>query len=156
MKYPKEPEIGVGVVAVDDSSRILLVKRKYPPGAGKWSIPGGHLELGESLSEAAVRELYEETGIKGDPIGIVNIDELVVYDDEGGVKYHYVLIDILVKPKNPLENAKPSSDALEIAVIPLRESLNLDITKTSRSLIEKLISRGEILLKSNFITYSEH
>mgnify|MGYP000057448100 CR=1 FL=1 len=156
MKYPKEPEVGVGVVAVDDSSRILLVKRKYPPGAGKWSIPGGHLELGESISEAAVRELYEETGIKGDPIGIVNIDELVVYDDEGGIKHHYVLIDVLVKPKNPLENAKPSSDALEIAVIPIKESLNLDITKTSRSLIEKLISRGEILLKSNFITYSEH
>lgn len=156
MKYPINPEVGVGVVAIDGSNRILLVKRKYPPGAGKWSIPGGHLELGESLYEAAVRELYEETGINGDPIGIVNIDELVVYDDKEKIKYHYVLIDVLVKPKTPLENAKASSDALEIAVIPIREAVNLDITKTSRSLIEKLISKGEMLLKSNFITYSEY
>lgn len=156
MKYPTNPEVGVGVVAIDESNRILLVKRKYPPGAGKWSIPGGHLELGESLYEAAVRELYEETGINGDPIGIVNIDELVVYDDKEKIKYHYVLIDVLVKPKTPLENAKASSDALEIAVIPIREAVNLDITKTSRSLIEKLISKGEMLLKSNFITYSEY
>ena len=155
MKYPINPEVGVGVVAVDESNRILLVKRKYPPGAGKWSIPGGHLELGESLYEAAVRELYEETGINGEPIGIVNIDELVVYDDRGGVKYHYVLIDVLVKPKTPLENARASSNALEIAIIPIKEAVNLDITKTSRSLIEKLIFKGEISLKSNFITYSE-
>ncbi|MEM1545392.1 MAG: NUDIX hydrolase [Candidatus Methanomethylicia archaeon] len=156
MKYPTNPEVGVGVVVIDESNRILLVKRKYPPGAGKWSIPGGHLELGESLYEAAIRELYEETGINGDPIGIVNIDELVVYDDKKRIKYHYVLIDVLVKPKTPIENAKASSDVLEIAVIPIREAVNLDITKTSRSLIEKLISKGGILLRSNFITYSEY
>ncbi|MEM2194208.1 MAG: NUDIX hydrolase [Candidatus Methanomethylicia archaeon] len=156
MKYPTNPEVGVGVVVIDESNRILLVKRKYPPGAGKWSIPGGHLELGESLYEAAIRELYEETGINGDPIGIVNIDELVVYDDKKRIKYHYVLIDVLVKPKTPIENAKASSDVLEIAVIPIREAVNLDITKTSRNLIEKLISKGGILLRSNFITYSEY
>ncbi|MEM2709863.1 MAG: hypothetical protein QW534_09535, partial [Candidatus Methanomethylicia archaeon] len=72
------------------------------------------------------------------------------------IKYHYVLIDVLVKPKTPIENAKASSDVLEIAVIPIREAVNLDITKTSRSLIEKLISKGGILLRSNFITYSEY
>lgn len=154
MKYPKEPEVGVGVVVLDKGGRILLVKRRYPPGAGKWSIPGGHLELGESLYEAAIRELYEESGISGDPIGIVNIDELVVYGD-GKVKYHYVLIDVLVEPKVPLENAKASSDALEVAIVPLNEATNLDLTRTSRSLIEKLMSRREAILKSNFITYLE-
>lgn len=154
MRYPKEPEVGVGAVVLEDN-KILLVKRKYPPGAGKWSVPGGHLKLGEPLYRAAVRELEEETGVKAEPKGIINIDELVEVDKNGRIRFHYVLIDVLLEPKTPLNEARASSDALEVAVIPIRESLNLKLTRSSRSLIEKLLKGVAITLNSNHIRYIE-
>ena len=152
MKYPSKPEVGVGAVVIEGEN-ILLIRRKYPPGAGKWSVPGGHVKLGESLYEAATRELREETGVEGKPLGIINIDEMVEYDMEGKIRYHYVLIDVLIEPSTPLKMAKASSDALELKVVPLKECLNLNLTRTSRSLIEKLISGSTCMLKSNFVTY---
>lgn len=154
MLYPDEPEVGVGAVVLDNMNRILLIKRKNPPGAGKWSVPGGHLTLGESIYNAALRELHEETGIEGIPRGIINIDELVEFDKEGKVRYHYVLIDVLIEPKSPLENAKASSDAEEVGIFNVREAINLKLTKSTRSLIEKIISKSFPILHSNFITYT--
>ena len=153
LKYPSEPEVGVGVVVLD-GDKILLIKRKYPPGAGKWSVPGGHVKLGESLYDAAVRELKEETGIDGEPLGVINVDELVEYDSNGKIRYHYVLVDVLVKPKTSLERARPSSDALDVKIVPLKDSLNLDLTLTCKSLIKKLLSGKYCIIRSNFIQYT--
>ncbi|NOZ30825.1 MAG: NUDIX domain-containing protein, partial [Crenarchaeota archaeon] len=83
--YPEMPLVGVGALVIRDG-KILLVKRKYPPGKGRWSIPGGHVEVNESILEAARRELLEETGIEGDPLGVVNVDDAIIYDDDGKIK----------------------------------------------------------------------
>ena len=147
MKYPPFPQVGVGAIVIEGDN-ILLVKRANEPGKDKWSVPGGHLKLGESLYEAAVRELREETGIEGEAIGIINIDEYVEYD--GKIRYHYVLIDVLIRNHTPLSEARPGGDAKEVGIFQLSESLNLNLTRSTRSLIEKLLRRPK-LIQSNFI-----
>ena len=150
LKYPDKPEVGVGALVVKDG-KIVLVRRVNPPGKDLWSVPGGHLRLGESVYEAAVRELNEETGLHGEAVGIANIDEYVEVDEVGRIKYHYVLIDVLVEVKESLIEARASSDAKEVGIFTLQEALSLKLTKSTRSLIEKLLSRGIKILKSNHI-----
>ena len=147
MEYPPYPQVGVGaVVLIDD--KILLVRRINPPGAGKWSVPGGHLKLGEPIYEAARRELYEEAGVHGEPIGIINIDEYVEYD--GKVRFHYVLIDVLIRPDMPPARLKPGGDVSDASFFSLRESLELNLTRSTRSLILKILN-GYSIMHSNYI-----
>jgi len=151
LRYPVEPEVGVGSLVVKDG-KILLVRRANPPGAGLWSVPGGHLKLGESIYQAAIRELEEETGITGRPVGIANIDEYVEYDEKDKVVYHYVLIDVLIEPDKPIEEVRPATDVLEVGVFGLKEALNLKLTRSTRSLVEKLVKGGvSCIIGSNFI-----
>jgi len=151
MRYPPFPQVGVGAIVIE-GDYILLVKRANEPGKDKWSVPGGHLKLGESLYDAAVRELKEETGIDGEAIGIINIDEYVEYD--GKIRYHYVLIDVFIKNYTPLSEARPGGDAKEVGVFQLVKALNLGLTRSTRSLIEKLLKRPRII-HSNFIFISK-
>ncbi|GBF08442.1 ADP-ribose pyrophosphatase [Aeropyrum pernix] len=139
--YPGQPVVGVGCLVFRDG-RILLVKRKYPPGRGKWSIPGGHVRLGETLEEAAVRELEEETGIKGRPLGVVNVDDAITVDDKG-VRYHYVLITILLEDLGGEPQA--GDDAEEAGFYTLDEALKLNLTPSTLGLIDK-ITRGMLCL----------
>jgi ADP-ribose pyrophosphatase YjhB (NUDIX family) len=132
----KLPKVGVGCLVLDKQGKVLLVRRAYPPGAGKWSIPGGHVELGEDLVEAATRELKEETGVEAEPVGVVNVDTLIVHDERENIKYHYVLIDVLYK--NPKGEIKPGSDALEVGFYRLEEALKMDLTTSVRGLLEKI------------------
>jgi len=150
------PLVGVGCLVLDSLGRVLLVKRAYPPGAGKWSIPGGHVELGEDIVEAAVRELEEETGIKAIPQGVINVDTLIVLDEAGTIKRHYVLIDILFK--DPQGTPRPGGDAIEAGFYNLSEALNMDLTTSVRGLLEKIV-KGLIPLEKpiphNIYKYSE-
>ena len=134
---PKLPRVGVGCLVLDERGKVLLVRRAYPPGAGRWSIPGGHVELGEDLVEAATRELREETGVEAEPVGVVNVDTLIVQDEGGGIKYHYVLIDILYR--NPRGEIRPGGDALEVGFYTLDEALKMDLTTSVRGLLEKIM-----------------
>lgn len=92
-RYPDSPLVGAGVVVFDDQGRVLLVQRGRPPRAGQWGIPGGMLELGERLMDAAAREVREECGIEIAIGGLAGVFEPVTCDDEGRVEYHYVVID---------------------------------------------------------------
>ncbi|MFP3282644.1 MAG: NUDIX hydrolase [Nitrososphaeria archaeon] len=146
MRYPGEPEVGVGaLVSVD--GRVLLVRRSNPPGEGKWSIPGGHLELGEGIYDAAVRELEEETGVRGRPLGAVGISELIERDDSGRILYHYVLVDILVDPITPPEEAAARSDASDVAFVSMDDALGMDLTSSARGLLERISSGNAGLLR---------
>jgi len=92
-KYPDAPRVGVGAVVFQDD-RILMIKRGKSPSKGMWSIPGGRLELGETLQEAAEREVLEETGLTvkaGKPLYVF---DMVAKDDDGRIKYHYVIVDL--------------------------------------------------------------
>lgn|GEM_PF-269906 len=147
MKYPSEPEVGVGALLLS-GGRVLLVRRSNQPGRGKWSVPGGHLELGEGIYEAAVRELMEETGIRGRPLGVVGVSELIERDEEGRVLYHYVLVDVLMEPEagSRPEGARAGSDAMDVAFVDLESALRMDLTDSARGLLERASSGALPLL----------
>jgi len=96
-EFPEAPLVGVGAIIIEDS-RVVLVKRAHPPLEGKWSIPGGVLEVGELVREAAVREAREETGLIVEPGVLLGVFDRVVRSADGRVQYHYVLIDFLCRP----------------------------------------------------------
>ncbi|MCD6488250.1 MAG: NUDIX hydrolase [Desulfurococcales archaeon] len=107
--YPVTPIIGVGAVVLWDN-KILLVKRGNEPYRGYWTIPGGVQRVNETLGEAALRELKEETGIDGVVKGVAWINELIQYEGNR-IKYHYIIIDLYIEPLS--YNVRPGSDVLD-------------------------------------------
>jgi 8-oxo-dGTP diphosphatase len=96
-EYPEAPIVGVGAVVID-GTRVLLVRRGNEPLKGEWSLPGGALEVGETLQQGVVREVLEETGLTVTPAGVVEILDRIVRDEESErVRYHYVLIDFVCR-----------------------------------------------------------
>jgi len=95
-EYPETPLVGVGAVILDQS-RVVLVKRRFPPLAGEWSIPGGRLETGETLRAGIIREVREETGLTVEPAELLGVYDRLLRDEGGRILYHYVLIDFLCR-----------------------------------------------------------
>ena len=95
-EYPERPIVGVGAVILD-GGRVLLVQREHAPLKGEWSLPGGALELGETLEEGIRREVLEETGLVVEPVAAVEVLDRISRDAEGCVQYHYVLVDFLCR-----------------------------------------------------------
>ena len=117
----KGPLVCVGAIAVD-ADRLLMVRRRHAPGAGEWSIPGGHVEPGELLAEAVVRELLEETAVEGVCGELVGLEEFMA---DGS---HYVILDFRV---SVLEGSEPvaGDDAQEAHWIPLADVAELDLVE---------------------------
>lgn len=95
-EYPEAPLVGVGAIIVDADACVLLVKRGHEPMKGCWSLPGGLVELGESLPDAVRREVHEETGLAVDPLALVELLDRIDRN-ETGVRYHYVIADYLCR-----------------------------------------------------------
>jgi len=95
-EYPDAPMVGVGAIIVENS-RVLLVKRGHAPLVGEWSIPGGLLEVGETLREAVLREVLEETGLTLEVGELLGVFDRVLRDADERTIYHYVLIDFLCR-----------------------------------------------------------
>jgi 8-oxo-dGTP diphosphatase len=95
-EYPESPIVGVGAVIIENG-RVALVKRGHDPFIGEWSIPGGALELGETVSDAVRREVLEETTLVVEPMSLLNVYDRVILDNDERILYHYVLIDYLCK-----------------------------------------------------------
>jgi 8-oxo-dGTP diphosphatase len=95
-EYPDAPLIGVGAIIIEQE-RVILVKRGHEPLAGSWSIPGGVLEVGETLRQAAVREALEETGLTVEVGELLGVYDRIVRDPDERPRYHYVLIDFLCR-----------------------------------------------------------
>jgi ADP-ribose pyrophosphatase YjhB (NUDIX family) len=95
-EYPETPLVGVGAIIVENG-RVVLVKRGHPPLAGEWSIPGGVLEVGETVREAAAREAREETSLTVEPVELLGVYDRLMRDQDGRVRYHYVLVDFLCR-----------------------------------------------------------
>lgn len=131
------PVVAVGAIVVHRGA-LLLVLRDGPPAAGLWSLPGGKVELGESLEEAAERELREETGLDVDLDGFAGIAERIVPDDAGEIEYHYVICDFYARPRGGTD-VKPGDDAREVRWVPVGE---LDGVAMTPGLLEFLRDRG--------------
>jgi ADP-ribose pyrophosphatase YjhB (NUDIX family) len=109
-QYPVLPVVGVGAVVVE-GGKVLLVKRKYEPLAGQWSIPGGGVEVGETLTDCVAREIREETGLDITVGPVVEVLDRIMRDDEGRVRYHFVLVDYLCWVEGGA--LQPASDVLD-------------------------------------------
>jgi 8-oxo-dGTP diphosphatase len=96
-QYPERPIAGVGAVIVDEG-KVVLIRRKYEPLKGHWSLPGGMVEIGETLEAALTRELFEETGLVVDVGPVIEVFDRITRDEEQRVRYHFVLIDYLCWP----------------------------------------------------------
>jgi len=97
-RYPDRPLVGVGAIVIE-AGRVLLVKRRREPLAGRWSLPGGLVEIGETLAEAVQREALEEAGLEVHVGPLVDVVDRVHRDAEGRIEYHYVLVDYLCQPR---------------------------------------------------------
>lgn len=119
-----------------ENGKILLVKRAFDPGAGKWSVPGGLVELGEKLSEACAREAEEETGLRVQVLELINVFDMIEKEDSGKIKYHYVLVEFLVKPVSG--ELKPNAEVSELRWFTREETKTLEMTRTARRAIDEL------------------
>jgi len=140
--YPEHPFVGVGAVIVRDGM-ILLGKRRNEPGKGKWSIPGGAVELGESVEQTVIREVKEETGLDVEKPEHIDVVDNVDFDEPGKVRYHFVIIDYFVKLKGG--SLKASSDAAELKWVAFEEIEEHELTQTFRTFFQRNRKRLEKL-----------
>lgn len=136
-EYPDSPILGVGAV-IFNNEEVLLVKRGKEPGYGKWSIPGGAVELGETLKEGVLREVKEETGLEVEIGGTVEILDWVSRDENDRIKYHYVLVDYWCKCLSVEIN--PSSDVIDAKWVLLSGISNYDLPLATLEVINKAFS----------------
>jgi 8-oxo-dGTP diphosphatase len=138
-EFPDQPLIGVGAVIIEPDrtkdARVLLVKRAHPPIQGQWSIPGGVLEIGELVREAAVREAREETGLLVEPGELLGVFDRVLRHADGRVQYHYVLIDFLCRPAGG--ELRAASDAAEVRWFARAELPALNLAEDTQEVIER-------------------
>jgi 8-oxo-dGTP diphosphatase len=130
-EFPERPLVGVGAVVID-RDRVLLVRRGREPLKGHWSLPGGLLEVGESLTAGVIREMLEETGMRVEPLELVELVDRVVWDGDR-VRYHYVIADYLCRVIGGALSAGSDADDVQwvelsswIASDAQANSLNLD------------------------------
>jgi len=127
--YPKQPFVGVGAVVMC-SGKILLEKRSNEPGRGKWTVPGGIVELGEETRQAVIREMQEETGLIVEKPVLIDVVNDIELDRSQKVKYQFVIVDYFVKLKGG--TLKAASDAAELRWVPLEDVESFVLTRTFR------------------------
>jgi len=137
-EFPSQPLIGVGAIIIE-GDRVVLVKRAQPPIQGQWSIPGGALEVGEFVRDAAVREAREETGLIVGPGELLGVYDRVVPHADGRVQYHYVLVDFLCRPVGG--ELRAASDAAEVRWFTREELPELKLAEDTQEVIEKGFER---------------
>lgn len=135
-EYPDRPIVGVGGVVVHEGA-VLLVKRAYEPLQGQWSLPGGAVELGETLVAAVQRELREETSLEVKILDIVEVFERISRDANRPPRYHYVLIDYLCEPVSG--TARAASDVSAVAWARPEELARYQLTEKATAVIQKAL-----------------
>ena len=139
-EYPAAPLVGVGAIVVE-GSRVLLVQRGHPPALGKWSIPGGLVDVGEPVEAAARREVAEECGLDVRLHGLVGFVDRIVRDTAGRVQYHYVLLDFLATVDGGSGGlARAGSDAAALRWIAIEDLASLDVTEGLEPMLRRALA----------------
>lgn len=136
---PGHPALAVGAVVFKDR-HILLVKRKNAPAKGMWTIPGGRVELGETLKQAAAREILEETGIRIKAGKPVYSFEVIERDKTGTIRFHYYIVDLACEYESG--RIKPGDDAVDAQWISEKELNRLQINPEARKLLRQKYDFG--------------
>ncbi|HTY76989.1 MAG TPA: NUDIX hydrolase [Candidatus Bathyarchaeia archaeon] len=132
-EFPDAPRVGVGAVVLD-GERVLLARRGRAPSAGKWSIPGGLVDLGERLEEAAIREVEEESGLRVRLLGLCGVIDRVVREQDA-IRYHYVIVDYVAECVGGRLEA--GSDAAEVRWVAVGELAQYETTDGLKDMIDK-------------------
>jgi 8-oxo-dGTP diphosphatase len=133
-EYPARPIVGAGALILRDG-KLLLVKRGAQPGYGKWSVPGGLVELGEKVQDAMVREVKEEVGFDVEPVKLTDVADTIMLDGSGRVHYHFVVINFVARiVGGELETA---TDILEARWVPVDEVEKVNLTASFRAFFEE-------------------
>jgi 8-oxo-dGTP diphosphatase len=135
-RYPDRPYVGIGGIIVHEG-RVVLVKRRFEPLAGQWSIPGGAVEIGETLEACLAREMAEETGFVVEVGPVVEVLDRITHDDDGKVLYHFVLIDYLCWPVGG--ELRAGSDVAEAVLAEPSELAQYQLTEKALSVIERAL-----------------
>src|SRR6202166_3411197 len=143
-EFPEVPLVGVGAIIIEDS-RVLLVKRAHPPLQAQWSIPGGVLEVGELVREAAIREAREETGLTVEPGELLGVYDRILRDPQQRVQYHYVLIDFLCR--RVAGDLAAASDASEVRWVPGEELPGLGLAEDTLGVVRKGFGKLDALIR---------
>lgn len=134
-EYPESPRAAVGAIVMR-GGRVLLVERGNPPAQGVWAIPGGSVELGETMREAAEREVLEETGVRIRAGELVHAFDSVVRDDDGRVRFHYVILDFAAEDLGG--EVVAGGDAADARFVSREESRGLRINRATVELLREL------------------
>ena len=137
-KYPERPIVAVGAVIID-GARVLLIKRANEPSKGEWSLPGGAVEIGESLEAALAREVREETCLDVTVGPVVEVLDRIRRDEVDRVEYHYVIVDYLCHLRGG--TAACGSDADEVRWAALDDLASFRLTPSVQAVIEKARTR---------------
>jgi 8-oxo-dGTP diphosphatase len=144
--FPDRPIVSVGAVILD-AERVVLVKRGRPPLQGQWSLPGGVVELGETLEEALVREVLEETGLAVEVGPVVEVLDRVQRAADGRIEYHYVIIDYLCRPHG--NTLICGSDADDVKWAAVGDVVQHQVTRQVREVVDKAIALASLDQSTN-------
>ncbi len=143
-EYPFEPKAAVGVVVINENDEILLIKRGKPPAKDTWSVPGGSIELGETIFEAAFRETLEETGLKCEPLKVTDAIDAIYKDEAGKIRFHYVIVYVLAKAVSE-RRAIAMDDAVDAKWFKIHEIKGLNTPGRTYEIIKRIINEARLL-----------
>jgi len=138
-EYPAHPLVGVGALIHDGQGRVLLIKRKFEPNKGKWSLPGGLLETGEKLIEAGRREVREELGVELDVEGLFHISEELIRDEAGKTRFHFILVDFLAMLAPQDAKVTLNDESESFMWFAPEEAASLETTENTRGIVQKYL-----------------
>ena len=137
--YPDRPLVGVGAVIVHEG-KVVIVQRGTEPLKGQWSVPGGALEIGESLRECAAREALEETGLQVEAGEVLEVFDAIYRQPDGRIQFHYVLLDFACRLLGG--DLRAGGDALQARWVTLQELPQYELAETARKVISKAITKN--------------
>jgi 8-oxo-dGTP diphosphatase len=141
--YPERPIVGVGAVILVDG-KVVLIKRRFEPLAGQWSLPGGTLEVGESLEAGTAREILEETGLVVEVGPVIEVFDRILFDADERVRYHFVLIDYLCRPTGG--TLRHGSDVDDAVLVDPADLERYRLTPKATAIIQRALAMAAVEL----------